>query len=1340
MGNVTALMMDVITEKSGHSLTPCAVSVCLTPAAPSPLPIPYPVISQAVEGITDPPMRTKVEGEIFATTGSVLKTCHGNEPGTLKETCSLNTSGPCFVIMGAPIVICELGMMGITGSMCISNKAVTVGAGGTASGAGGAGGPGGGAGGAGADGGGPSGPSGPSNGGGGGGGSNSGAAASAASPGTRGSGADAAPGASSGPAAQHQCQNGHPVDMATGWVVDEAVDLEVQGIIPFVLKRYYSSGRRNDVRATLGAGWAHNWEMALWEEERVTVLRDAEGRSIFFDKLEVGGEAFHRGERMELRRLTAQRWELFHVGTRLTYRLESFSPGGDAVLRHIHDAWENRVELGYTNERLVDLLDTAGRTARFTWDGARIARVEVRVGGSSEVSVDYAYTEAGCLASVTDALGQVETFDYDGQRRMIATTLKTGVTFRYEYEEDSGRCIRTWGPKGLYDLAFTYEPEHHRTIADGEEPRVYTTDEHGHVTREALPNGVVLTERAYDESGFLIATVNGAGEGPKSWYDARGNLVRRVDADGAVTAWEYDARDLATKRVLPDGKTWQYLHDERGALSRVVFPTGVSLSYAHDERGRLVRVDSAEGAVRAYEHDSHGNVASETDAVGARTAYGYDPLGRPISKTDALGRTTRTVRDRLGRVTCLSLPDGATIRRELDARGNVVREIDPMGRVIARTYGGMGKVAQITEPDGRKWRFRYTGNERLAEVTNPSGEIYGFTYDEAGKVVAESTFDGRELRYRWDAGGRVSEIGYPDGSWLRYGYDRSGRLRTEEASDGSSIRYVRDKVGRVVSARLDEPGRAHETRFERDAFGRIRVDHQGEHAIAYEYDLWSRIAGRALPTGTKTSFSYDRQHRLAGVTHAGRAFEVGRDAVGRERSIASGDRAFSLSFGRDALDHLIEQRLMVHGPVGSPAEVVHTRRHRFDRAGRLEETADDRWGIDRFAYDPAGRVANFGATEREEAFRYDSSDSLVARFEEASNARLTWKVAPGNVLQETPTAKLAYDKRGRRIGSRDLTSTEGPEKITHHKWDARDRLREVTFPDGRRVLFDYDALDRRVKKTVYAPDSERPEKVVDYLWSGNCVVAELPHGAAPRTFVHRPGTFEPLLHEERGDVFLCGNDPLGAPRELIDRAGGVAWSVRCEPWGAPTAEYVDPSREQTGTVVRSPFRHLGQYYDEDVDLSFTRFRVFDASTARWLSPDPLGLSTSSNLFSFDGCPTYVTDPLGLTGDPHIVHHDSEAAARRAALREAGMPTSDTTRHNVSEVESRPGSQAPTGPRGTRTEISDTANPNGPTVHHDPYGHRFDDGSTIPPHWGVDRPDGSTTHHTYPSDHDPSTNR
>ena len=163
-------------------------------------------------------MRTRINGAKIGTVGSVLKTCHGNEPGTLKEVVSLNTAGPCFILLGAPNVLCELGMMGITGSPCISNKAPTVGAGSSASGAGGTGGPGGGGGGAGGGGGNASGPGGPG-GGAGGGGSNTGA---------------------SGPPARQCTQEGHPVDVARGNVLDRTVDLALPGAIPLVWERHYS--------------------------------------------------------------------------------------------------------------------------------------------------------------------------------------------------------------------------------------------------------------------------------------------------------------------------------------------------------------------------------------------------------------------------------------------------------------------------------------------------------------------------------------------------------------------------------------------------------------------------------------------------------------------------------------------------------------------------------------------------------------------------------------------------------------------------------------------------------------------------------------------------------------------------------------------------------------------------------------------------------------------------------------------------------------------------------------------------------------------------------------------
>lgn len=122
MGTVTAAKMLVVTEKSGHQMIGCAVSVCLTPAAPSPIPIPYPTMGQAAEGVADEPTRTKVGGSKILTVGGVLKACHGNEAGTLKEVVSLNTGGKCFPILGIPTVLTELGMTCTTGAFGMMNK------------------------------------------------------------------------------------------------------------------------------------------------------------------------------------------------------------------------------------------------------------------------------------------------------------------------------------------------------------------------------------------------------------------------------------------------------------------------------------------------------------------------------------------------------------------------------------------------------------------------------------------------------------------------------------------------------------------------------------------------------------------------------------------------------------------------------------------------------------------------------------------------------------------------------------------------------------------------------------------------------------------------------------------------------------------------------------------------------------------------------------------------------------------------------------------------------------------------------------------------------------------
>ncbi len=117
---VTALGMDVACESSSHQVVPLAPNVCTTPAAPSPLPIPYPVMGDT--GTLDPGCEnTLIDNKKSMSTKSKVKAVHGNEAGTMKDIITMQTGGHAFALVGIPIVMFEGGMVVVTGMPGFAN-------------------------------------------------------------------------------------------------------------------------------------------------------------------------------------------------------------------------------------------------------------------------------------------------------------------------------------------------------------------------------------------------------------------------------------------------------------------------------------------------------------------------------------------------------------------------------------------------------------------------------------------------------------------------------------------------------------------------------------------------------------------------------------------------------------------------------------------------------------------------------------------------------------------------------------------------------------------------------------------------------------------------------------------------------------------------------------------------------------------------------------------------------------------------------------------------------------------------------------------------------------------
>jgi hypothetical protein len=77
---VTALSLDVVCEDSSHQVVPMAPNMCFTPAAPSPLPMPYPIMgsTSSLDPGTD---KTKIGGKKVSNADSCVAKVNGNEAG-----------------------------------------------------------------------------------------------------------------------------------------------------------------------------------------------------------------------------------------------------------------------------------------------------------------------------------------------------------------------------------------------------------------------------------------------------------------------------------------------------------------------------------------------------------------------------------------------------------------------------------------------------------------------------------------------------------------------------------------------------------------------------------------------------------------------------------------------------------------------------------------------------------------------------------------------------------------------------------------------------------------------------------------------------------------------------------------------------------------------------------------------------------------------------------------------------------------------------------------------------------------------------------------------------------
>ncbi len=1101
-------------------------------------------------------------------------------------------------------------------------------------------------------------------------------------------GADDAAGA--GKKAASRCKNGDPIDMVSGEMLMEETDVELPGLLPLVLRRTHLStygwGR------WFGPSWASTLDERL-ELDAQGVVFAAEDGMILLYPVPLPGTSVMPEE--------GPRWPLDWDGspgapiritdpqTGLVRHFAALkAPGSDDTafvmpLAAISDPTGRRIDFDRDESGTPTAVrDSAGRHLRVDTDGGRVTRLslddaEAGPEGISLLSYGYSDDGRGNLTEVRNSSGAPLKLTYDGLNRITSWTDRNGGWYRFTYDEQD-RCVTGEGADGRLSCTVAYDTANRETRYTDSLGRTttYRHNELRQLVSETDPLGHT-TYSEWDRYDRLLSRTDRLGRTTRYQYDEHGVPTRVLRPDGLQSVAELDEHGRPATVTEPDGAVWRMEHDSAGRLTAETDPTGARISYGYDEAGGISTITDATGRATLVETDAAGLPVATTDAEGATTRYERDAFGRLVAQTGPDGSRTAFAWTPEGRLAQRTLPDGGTERRTYDGEGNLVEYVDTVGRVTRFEYGAFDLLEKRIEPDGSCLRFAYDGELRVTSVTNHLGATWTYHYDDAGRLTHEQDFEGRTRSYRHDAAGQLIGQTNGAGETTEYVRDLLGKILEQRSPEGITS-YEHDPVGNLRVVR----GEHVEVAYERDALGRVLAETCNGATVRSAYDALGRRTRRVTPSNAESSWEYDGRDRPVLLRTAGRSVSFGYDDSGREIERRAG--ATVLSQDWDANGRLSSQKVTVGlSPNGPERRRVQERTYRYRSDGTVHAIHDLVGGDRTIDVDGTGRITGVRADTWSERYAYDAAGNVTsgewsgAQAATSSGSTQGGAGRPGGVRYD-------FDAQGRVVRRRRKRLSRKAD-VWHYTWDSQDRLVGVVTPDGAKWAYLYDPFGRRIAKRRLADDGETVVEEVRFAWDGFVLAEQVRRsGDEPircTTWDWERDRFSPVTQVERvgGDperpdaeqewideeFYSIVTDVVGAPAELCDEQGELAWRSRATVWGAPLDD------EASGDRAYCPLRLPGQYHDPESALHYNYQRHYDPETGRYVSLDPLDLAPGPNPRAYAANPFTGVDPLGLAPD---CERALQAARDRADLEQARPGASKQTRPTSTAGLTVPGHQ------------------------------------------------------------------
>ncbi|PYP86002.1 MAG: hypothetical protein DMG65_19650 [Candidatus Angelobacter sp. Gp1-AA117] len=382
--------------------------------------------------------------------------------------------------------------------------------------------------------------------------------------------------------------------------------------------------------------------------------------------------------------------------------------------------------------------------------------------GTSTYSTYYSFDGSRDLLSITDALGNVRSFTYDGLGRRLtaqdlhASSASTFGSWTYVYD-DAGNLTMQTDPNGI-NSSSTYD-KLNRILTDksplsGSTSYLYDsgTKGKGHIfvgitsgggsTRYAAYNGLGLVTQEVTSIASINYTTNYT-------YDRQGNLLTITNPDNSVVQYTYNLAGLPeTVSYQPSGgslamviSNFDYSPTEQPAV--IAYANGVTTTNTYDA-AHLYRLSQKTSTLPgsgnaqniSYTYDADGNITQIADTSisgAARTvAYAYDDFSRLTMASSTNASTTNYLQN---------------------------FSYDPLGNMLSGPAGtySYGPTASST----------YANPDALTGITVGS-TTRPFNYDNNGNLISSGT-----STYAWDYRNELTQSVTANGtSTYGYGYDR----------------------------------------------------------------------------------------------------------------------------------------------------------------------------------------------------------------------------------------------------------------------------------------------------------------------------------------------------------------------------------------------------------------------------------------------------------------------------------------------------------------------------------------------------------------------------------------